>query len=352
MSDQTIRIDCDVHPTVPGMKVLLPYLEPHWQEQVIDRSIDHLISISYPPNAPITARPDFREAGLTQENLLKQVFGKWGATRAILNCNYGVQLVHNADMAIAFTKALNDWLEQEWLAKDARLAASIILPMQDIDACLDEIERRAPNRQFVQAMVLANGETPLGKRRYWPIFRELEKREIPLGIHAGSSYHNPVTSLGWPNYYAEDYAAQSLGFQAQLASLITEGVFVKYPGLRVVLIESGVTWLPGFIWRLGKFWRGVRREVPWMDRPPGDYVRDHVRMTAQPVDAPDDAAILEKLIDQIQCDDFLLYASDYPHWQFDGDEVMPPNIPPRLHEKMLRDNPLATYGRLNEKAPA
>ena len=38
-----------------------------------------------------------------------------------------------------------------------------------------------------------------------------------------------MTSLGWPSLYIEDYSAQSLGFQSQVASLITEGVFQKYP---------------------------------------------------------------------------------------------------------------------------
>ena len=96
----------------------------------------------------------------------------------------------------------------------------------------------------------------------------------------------PLTGSGWPTYYLEDYAAQSLGFHTQLGSLICEGVFVKYPKLKVVLIESGVTWLPPYLWRLSKFWRGVRNEVPWIDRSPEEFVRDHIRLTIQPFDAP------------------------------------------------------------------
>ena len=45
---------------------------------------------------------------------------------------------------------------------------------------------------------------------------------------------------------------------AQLLSLVTEGVFVKFPELKVVMMESGVTWLPGMIWRADKTGRGVR----------------------------------------------------------------------------------------------
>ena len=339
-------IDCDVHPTVPGMMALLPYLDPHWQEQVTDRGILSLDSIAYPPNLDFTVRRDLRAKGLDLAGMQDAVFGRWGAGQAILNCIYGVQMVHNADMGVAFTRALNDWIKAQWLDRDPRLAASIVLPMQDTPACLEELDRLGSNRQFVQALVLANGEEPYGKRQYWPIWEKLEKLNLPLGIHAGSSYHNPVTTLGWTNYYIEDYAAQTFGFQAQLANLVTEGVFVKYPQLKVVLIESGVTWLPGFIWRLAKFWRGVRREVPWVDRPPGDIIRDNVRMTIQPLDAPDEANALQKAIDQIQSEDFLLYASDYPHLRFEGDDVMPPNIPDSLHRKIMIDNPRATYKRL------
>src|SRR3546814_6487039 len=109
---------------------------------------------------------------------------------------------------------------------------------------------------------------------------------LPVGIHAGSAYRTPVTPVGWPNYYPEEYAGQAQAFQQTLTSLICEGVFAKHPDLKVVMIESGFTWLPAHLWRLGKYWKGLRMEIPWVDRPPVEIVRDHVRFTLQPVDAP------------------------------------------------------------------
>jgi predicted TIM-barrel fold metal-dependent hydrolase len=348
-------IDCDVHPTVPGMAALMPYLEEHWRETVVERDIQALDSQSYPPMAPITARPDWRGekglAGTTVGQLQSVVFDRLGASRAILNCIYGVQLVMNEDMAKAFARAVNTWVAKEWLDRDPRLSASIVVPLQNVEFAVDEIEHWASDRRFVQVLVLAMGDVPLGKRQLWPVWAAVERHKLTLGIHAGSAYRHPVTSLGWPSYYIEDYSAQSLGFQSQVASLVTEGVFQKFPGLKAVLIESGVTWMPAFIWRLAKFWRGVRAEVPWVDRSPADIVRDHIRLTAQPLDAPEDPAIVQRIIEHLHSDDMLLYASDFPHWQFDGDDALPPGLPKALERKLKIDNPLAAYPRLAEGLP-
>ena len=149
-----------------------------------------------------------------------------------------------------------------------------------------EIERCAGDRRFVQVLLLVSGELPLGRRQNWPIYAAAERHGLTVGIHAGSSYRHPPTNLGWPSYYLEDYVSWSTGFAGVLNSLISEGVFVEFPRLKVVLMESGVTWLPGWMWRADKTWRGVRAEVPWLEKSPAAYAREHVRLTVQPFDAP------------------------------------------------------------------
>ena len=354
MKASPATIDCDVHANVPSMQALLPHLDEQWRDSVIDRGINSLESISYPPQAPLTARADWRgtagEPPATVELLCRHALDRWAVDIAICNCLYGVQLLFSEDMAAAFAKAVNDWIAREWLDRDPRLRGSIVVPMQNADYAVAEIERCAAERRFVQVLVLAMEESPLGRRQYWPVYEAAERHGLPIGIHAGSSYRHPVTSLGWPSWYVEDYCANAQGFQAQVASFVCEGVFAKFPKLKVVLLESGVTWLPAFLWRLSKFWRGVRAEVPWLDRPPAEIVREHVRLTIQPFDAPDDADAVERLIDHLQSDEMLLFSSDFPHWQFDGDAVLPAGIPQRLHDKIRRDNALATYGRLGAAA--
>jgi hypothetical protein len=84
---------------------------------------------------------------------------------------------------------------------------------------------------------------------------------------------------------------------------------------------------------------------------PAETIRRHVRLTAQPIDAPPDPKSLDRIINQIGSDEMLLFATDYPHWQFDGDAVLPPGLNPSLIRKMRHDNPLATYPRLKELIP-
>ena len=53
-------IDCDLHPAVPNLKALHPYLSDHWRDTVIQRGFGELDSIAYPTNSPLSARPDWR----------------------------------------------------------------------------------------------------------------------------------------------------------------------------------------------------------------------------------------------------------------------------------------------------
>jgi uncharacterized protein len=343
-------IDCDVHPAVPRMRALLPYLDDHWREQVTLRGIDGMDSSSYPPFAPANCRPDWRVEGSKPScdlGLLRtHVLDAFGSRYAILNCLYAAQAAYNADFGAALARAINDWIATEWLEHEGRLRASIILPIQDPDQAVEEIERRAADEGFVQALVPAAAEMLFGKRFYWPIWAALERHRLPLCIHAGSTFRHATTSNGWPSYYLEDYVVQSHAFQAQLLSLAAEGVFNRFPGLTVVLAEAGFTWLPQFLWRANKTWRALRAEVPWVDRAPAELIRDHVRFTLQPVDLPPEPGVLAEVIDQIGTDRFLLFATDYPHWHFDGIEALPEGLPPGLARKVLIDNPLETYGRL------
>jgi predicted TIM-barrel fold metal-dependent hydrolase len=218
-------IDCDVHPTLPSLRGLDPYLDPFWRQSFVERGIDSFESNTYPPNAPLTARPEWKgntgRAATDVTQLAAQVFDRWQARHAICNPLYATEAIFSEDMARAVARAVNDWLATEWLDRDARLRASIVIPTQNVEFAVEEIERCAADHRFVQVQMSVMQESPLGRRHWWPIFAAAERHRLPIGLHPGSSYRHSLTSLGWPTYYLEDYTAYAQAFQSQLGSLIS-----------------------------------------------------------------------------------------------------------------------------------
>lgn len=351
-------IDCDVHLALPGTHVLLPYFNDYWREHITQRGLerDNLDTGAYPPGAPLSARPDWRgpdgaskpgsDLGLLRTHCLDAFASRY----AICNVLHGAQVVYSEDLSAALCRAVNDWVAREWLDREPRLRASIVVPVHSPELAAAEIERCAADARFVQVLLLASAEVPLGRRQNWPIYAAAERHGLPVGVHAGSSYRHAPTNTGWPSYYLEDYVNLAAGCASALNSLICEGVFVQFPALKVVLMESGVSWLPNFIWRANKTWRAARMEVPWQTRAPGEYIREHVRLTVQPFDAPPTAAMLERVMEEIGSDEVLLFSTDWPHWHFDGEDALPDGMPAHLAHKIAVENPLKTYPRLAASA--
>jgi predicted TIM-barrel fold metal-dependent hydrolase len=342
-------IDCDLHPSVPSIKVLTPYLSAYWREQISQSGFNGPVDSAYPASAATSARPDVPAAyaGSVAEQLSAlrtQVLEPQQVACGILNCAYAVDSLHNPDAAVALASAVNDWLAAEWLAHEPRLRASLVVPSHYPELAAREIERLGDHPGFVQVLLPVRSALPYGNRSFHPLFAAAVRHDLAVGIHFGGAPGNPPTPVGWPSFYLEEYAGMAGVFQSQLLSLVSEGLFDQFPELRVVLIESGCTWLPALMWRFDKEWKGLRREVPWVRRRPSDYIREHVRLTLQPFDAPPDPDHVLRLVDRLGSEEMLLFATDYPHWHDETPAlVLPGSLSAGLARKMLYDNAAALY---------
>lgn len=342
-------IDCDIHCTVPSVEALFPYLSDHWREYCSQSAFRGPVDTIYPTGAPTSVRPDYqladgKPAGSNVDLLRQHTLDSWQADFGILNCLYGVDSVHNPDTAAALAAATNDWLIDQWLPSDRRFRASMIVAPQQPEMAAHEIDRVGSHPGIIQVLLPIHSRVLYGDRHYHPIYEAAARHDLVIGLHFGGAPGNPPSPSGWPSYYVEEYAGMSQIFQSQVMNIIVEGVFDRFPSLRMVLIESGVTWLPAFLWRFDKEWKGLRRETPWNRMLPSEYVRQHMRLTTQPLDAPDDPRQLLETIEQLGSEDLLLFSTDYPHYHFDTpDEAFPPQIPADLARKILAENARAFY---------
>ena len=156
-------IDCDIHPALPSMQVLVPYLDEYWRAHILMRGLerDNYTASPSRPNAPINCRPDWKpakgSAGTDLDLLRSQALDAFGTRYAICNVLHGAPAVFSEDLSAAMCRAINDWLAAEWLSNDDRLRASIVVPMHSPELAAKEIERVAADPRFVQVLVLGDG---------------------------------------------------------------------------------------------------------------------------------------------------------------------------------------------------
>ena len=323
-------IDCDIHPNPVRKRDLLPYLDDYWRDYMIASKFrGHLPTVDFtiPVNGGLRADSKVPEGGPACSSVdffKKQVMDEYNYSHAILftDGTFFLSGAPQREMATAMAPAYNEWLIEHWLAKDSRLFGSVLVAAQDPEAAAREIDRVGGHPQMVQVgLGIHSPFGGWGDPRYYPIWEAAVRNDLVVTFHltVGPTGLFKSGPIGPPRYFVETQSTHSLVYQSQLANMIFSGMFEKFPGLKIAFIEAGFAWVPGLTYMMDTQWRAVRREVPWVKRPPSEYVKDHFWFGTQPMIEPEpaDRKHLEQLIEMVGSDK-LLFASDYPHWEFDS----------------------------------
>jgi uncharacterized protein len=351
-------IDCDVHESPPGLKVLEPYIAKEWAGYLKQGELIPNNGYTVPMGGTRrdAVRPDGKIGSMDVEQIIWQHLDAYDITYAILTGLIGYKLpaMPQAQVAAGIASAYNDWLIDNHLARDQRFRGSVTVASQLPREAAREIDRVGSHPQMVQvALPTSSPQLPWGHEYFHPIWEAAVRNDLRVGFHL-----MPPTQLtgmpngaGWPASYMENRSGYPNLFQAQLISLVCNGVFAKFPDLKVVFLEGGFGWVPAVMWRLDQSWRSLRAEVPWLTRRPSDYIRDNVRFATQPFEEPDEDRHLLQVIDMMGSDRLLLFATDYPHWDFDDPvHALPAVLGEELIGKILWENGRDFYG-FPEPAP-
>lgn len=358
-------VDCDVHPHfVDGMKDLEPYLSTAWRKRLGMGHAEawarevYASEVSIPKNVLYTNPVGVMRRDTVPEDgsvpcgdpafVVRDHLEANGIDRAVLvgGSVLGLGGLPDADLATALASAHNEWMSETWLAADPRYRGSLVVAPQDPQQGAAEIDRVGERPGFVQIhLPLVN--VLMGDRWYFPIYEAAERHGLPVAIHPNSIdgifAKAPWLAGGVYTYYTEWHAALSQVFHGNTISLVCQGVFERFPGLKVVICEGGFAWLPDVMWRLDKDWRSLRDELPWLKRPPSEYIVEHLRVTTQPFVEVERRSHLTALLEIIRADQTLLYSSDYPHWDFDHPARALSGVPQETRSRILADNARELY---------
>ncbi len=341
-------VDADIHPAPASPATLGKYVSAAWRTHH-ETYGSHSYSGAYYPRANLNAArtdawpPSGLPPGADLDFLREQLLDAWGIEYGVLNPLLG-RAELNLDYAAAFARAVNDWQISEWLEPEPRLRGSLIVPYEDGDLAVEEIDRLGDHPGFVQILLPARTAEPLGRRKYWKMYEAALRHDKPIAMHFGGAGGGAITGVGWPSFYVEDHSGMPTSFETQVASLVFEGVFDRVPGLRFVLIEGGFAWLPPLMWRMDRAWRRMGTEVPHVTRPPSEVVRSSFWLTTQPMEEPTRPSDFPRLLAHLGMDDRIMFATDYPHWDFDApDRALPVRLDPELEAKIMADNARRLY---------
>lgn len=308
------------------------------------------VDTAYPSGALTSALdgtrpPEGGPPGSSLQLVREQVLDAWNVEIGILNCEYAVDGITAPDTAAAMASAANDWMIHEWLEKEPRLRATMLVPIRVPEMAAKEIDRIGSHPGIVQVRLPAVSQGLYGQRRWWPLFEAIERNNLVASFQFGGASGFPMSAAGWPSHYIEEYTDMAAVFQSHLLSIVSEGLLDQFPNLRLAMIESGWSWLPAFIWRFDKVWKGLRRETPWVKMLPSEYIKERMRFSLQPLDLPRDPVIVQQILEQIDSDTLLMFSTDYPHWHFDTpEEALPAGLTDAQRVKILYDNAASFYG--------
>jgi predicted TIM-barrel fold metal-dependent hydrolase len=221
----------------------------------------------------------------------------------------------DSEMEVELCWAYNRWLTEKAIPEsDGRFYSMLSLPLSEPDAAMRQIETFAGRKGVAGFMITSVRGQPVHHNRHMKVYRALEERGLPLSFHSAINPMEPVfKSL---NRFA---AVHGLGFPfyniLHVTNWVTNGIGERFPKLPVIWIEGGLAWVPFLMQRLDHEFMLRPSEFPLLKKKPSDYMRD-MFYASQPMETVDMQA-LECTFRMINAETQLLYASDYPHWDFD-----------------------------------
>ena len=182
-----------------------------------------------------------------------------------------------------------------------------------------------------------------GSPKYWPIYQAATECGRPVVVHTGGYVDH--RGAGYPSFYLEYHVGNGIVTQSQLAGHGRRRPVRGDPRCQGGAHRVGLAWAAALRWSLDTAWEQLRSDHPRLQRRPSEYIDEHVWFTTQPIEEPADPQHLCTPSSRPGSRDKLLFATDYPHWDFDSPtQALPRAMDKDLRHAVLCGNALNLYG--------
>jgi uncharacterized protein len=219
------------------------------------------------------------------------------------------------EIEAALSQAYNRWLCERILSLEPRLVSMLYLPMNDPEASYRTVKEFGERKGVTGFMVTSPRYKPVHDNAYMKTYALMEEMGKPLAFHAAYSWDD--RALGMTNRFISVHALGFMWFNMiHMTNWVINGLPERFPKLKVIWVESGLTWAYCLMQRLDHEFLMRTSDCPSLKRKPSEYMREMYYST-QPMEVPEDLSILEATFRMLNAETQLLWSSDYPHWDFD-----------------------------------
>jgi predicted TIM-barrel fold metal-dependent hydrolase len=325
--EDILVVDCDVH-VHESPKELAPYCDMPWRKALENVADVEEYYLDIPGFSPGMTWYEARFPSGHEGRRMVHTAGQMREELDEIHVDIGIlfpdhllkiAMITQADYAAALARAYNAWLLEKWCSQEKGLLGCIIACPQDPEDAAKEIRRYAKEPGMVGVYLPCAGLDPLwGHRRYDPIYETAQETDLPVLLHSVTVVHPvfPFNLHVFETEFGRHICGHTFSIMANLVHMISAGVPVRFPQLRIALTEVGISWIPFLMNRMDKEYLERRREIAILEERPSHYMKKFYYAT-QPIEEPENLGDLVTLMNLYDGEDRTIFASDWPHHDFD-----------------------------------
>lgn len=293
-------IDSDGH-----VRDLDEFIKPYLAEPFCNRRMPYIPRETYDRNLGGT----LGQSGIKHEERLAAM-DRQEIDIAVLypTAGLGIGRIREPAFSAALCRAYNDFIA-EYCTVSPRLKAVANLPIYNPEEAAKELNRAVTKLGLVGAMLAAQAHSKnLGSPEFHPLYREAERLDVPLAIHAFGG--DEAGSEIFDQFICLHTTGHPFPVLRQLTAMVFAGIPELFPKLKLGYLEIGCGWLPYWMERMDEEWekRG-KAEAPLCKKKPSEYLTgDRIYCGCEP-----DEKMIGYVVGEIGSET-IMYASDYPHW--------------------------------------
>jgi len=231
--------------------------------------------------------------------------------------------VFTTERAIQEMRGINNVLLDRFVDENDDFLGLLSLSMRRPEAAAEEIDRLGSEKGIVGAFIVSGQEfqKPIGDPSYDVVYRALSDNDLVPFFHVTEFTRKAPAIRLYETAFEYHATGPPWSMMYGLVSLIAQGVPAKFPDLDFVMLEGGIGWVPFYMARLNREYGQWRSEVPLLEKSPEEYLRDQFYFATQPLGEFNDPSHMLDLVRIIGADS-LMFASDYPHFDFDNPSTL------------------------------